>query len=264
MQPLFGLKLGIGEAEQARRAAILWNNHKYDFLELYIHSYAKPEDAALWFWYEGFLVLHGPHSGSGFNFASHDKAEANMRAVELVDAIRRRLLPDIVIFHPGLDGEMSEALRQIGLVRKNFPDLHEIMLLENKPAIGLDGEICLGASPEEIKMMLGETGCGFCLDVRHAFAYAAANNLSGIEVLKEMVQLRPRLWHVADGLVDSPLDSHLHIGEGDMPLRDISLFWSLNTLVTIECQKNPNENLVDFLKDITLLKDFFSYSACED
>lgn len=251
---VFGLKLGIHESRLAARAETLWRSGSYAFLELYIPADADAGATANWSWYDGPLVLHAPHSGGGFNFSRPEKADSNRRAVELVDMVREALSPEMAVFHPGLDGSEAESLRQIEALRRDFPDLHQILLLENKPYWGLDGERCLGASPSDMAGLLRRADCGFCLDVRHAFAYAAAAGLPWRGVVEELAALEPALWHAADGCSESLVDSHMHIGDGNMPWREIAGFWNDGTPVTIECRKDPDGDLGDFLDDARRLR----------
>ena len=250
----FGLKLGVHEADLASVAEELWRAGRYDFLELYVPRDARPEQADLWRWYDGFLVLHAPHAAAGFNFARPELATDNFRALELMEALRARLRPAMAVFHPGLDGDVGETLQRVGALRRAFPELHRVMLLENKPRLGMNGEQCLGSSPLEMRALLAETGCGFCLDLRHAYAYAAWAGRKWREVLEEFVDLKPRLWHAADGDVAGVVDSHGHIGEGNMPWAELGAFWDADSPVTIECRKEPALRLVDFLEDMETLR----------
>lgn len=252
--PQFGLKLGIGEVPLIPAAQRLWKEGRYDFLELYVPIGAKPLDAENWTWYDGILVLHAPHAAGGFNFAQAGMRESNLRCLETLERLRQRMSPAMMVFHPGLDGDIGEMFRQIDMVRVEFPGLHRVMLMENKPHFGLRGEICLGASASEMHEILDATGCGFCLDVRHAVAYAAWAERDWRDALGELAALEPRLWHVADGALADRVDSHNHIGEGNLPWREIAAFWNEKTLVTVECEKSPAMRLNDFLTDLRHLR----------
>ena len=251
---LFGLKLGIHEEELSRRAGELWRDGRFDFLELYASTPIDSSTVALWDWYDGKLVVHAPHSGSGFNFARRDMKESNFQTLHDLSAITERLAPALVVFHPGLDGPMEEGLGQLAEMRRLYPELHRIMLLENKPRLGIHGENCLGASPEEMRTLLESVGCGLCLDVRHAFAYASWAGLDWRGVIDDFVSCNPLLWHAADGLVADCVDSHLHIGAGDMPWREIAEWWSAADMITLECVKRPEALLADFLDDLAVLR----------
>jgi sugar phosphate isomerase/epimerase len=252
--PIFGLKLGLHEAKLAVAAREIWDGGVYGFLELYVPLDADPEDASHWAWFDGPLVLHAPHAFGGFNFASRELAAGNSRCLAKLDELHRRMRPKFMVFHPGLDGEKGEMFRQIGELAKNHPDLHRLMLIENKPRLGLRGEICLGASPGEMREILSGTGCGFCLDVRHALAYAAWAGLDWCGVVRDFAAISPRLWHAADGRMADRTDSHLHIGDGDLPWAQIGAFWSHDAMVTLECAKEPSLCLSDFSADLTRLK----------
>ncbi len=252
--PRFGLKLGVHEKELAPVAETLWREKQYDFLELYVPRDAKSECAALWHWYDGVLILHAPHAAGGFNFARREMMLDNMRIMERLETLRERMNPALVVFHPGLDGDVEEMFRQVVVLLREYPRLHRIMLLENKPRLGLKGEQCLGSSPAEMRTILAETSCDCCLDIRHAFAYAAWAGLEWRKVLEDFTALKPRLWHAADGDITDTVDSHRHIGEGAMPWREIGEFWDRESMVTIECIKAQSEMLRDFQHDIVMLR----------
>lgn len=251
----FGLKLGLGESSLAAVAEKLWRRGGFDFLELYIPTQARVDDTENWRWYDGVLVLHAPHSVGGFNFAKPEMEDGNRRAWNLVEAVRHELRPELAVFHPGLDGSADEALRQISLLAGECPDLLRVMILENKPRIGMNGEDCLGAFPEDMRGLLAASGCGFCLDIRHAFAAAAWAGRDWRGILDGFAALSPRLWHAADGWTADRADSHLHIGDGDMPWRELAAYWRHNDMVTIECAKNSSGELDDFLADTAALRD---------
>lgn len=252
--PRFGLKLGIGESTLARTAETLWRSRGFDFLELFIPLDASADHAANWRWYDGVLALHAPHAAGGFNFAQREKEATNFRFLPGLEEIRHRLHPAIVVFHPGLNGSVAETLRQIEGLARAYPELHRCMALENKPRRGMNGEACLGASPREISELLGHAGCGFCLDVRHACAYAAADGVYWRDALCDFASLNPCLWHAADGNTEDVHDSHDHIGEGRIPWALVAPFWRKETLVTIECEKRPDNKLRDFLDDTERLR----------
>ena len=244
-----GLKLGVNEHALLDAAQELWASKQFDFLELYIPIDSSATDAKNWQWYDGQIILHAPHAYGGFNFAIPQLEASNLNALRLLDSFRSDLSPDKIIFHPGLEGQQSEAFRQIDLLRQKFPELHALMLIENKPALGLNGEVCLGASPKEIGAYLAHADCGFCLDIRHAVAYARWADESWRETLACFMQLNPTLWHAADGLISDYKDSHEHIGDGDIPWSEVVKLWSDETYVTIECKKESSQNLADFVID---------------
>ncbi len=252
--PLYGLKLGIGETTLARTAEALWRQRKFDFLELYLPLTARVEDAALWTWCDGEIILHAPHSVGGFNFASASLRNSNRAMLEKLAALVHAMRPLRVVFHPGYDGTESECLRQIEALRKEWPELHRVMLLENKPLTALDGLLCLGASPVDMRHLLDEAECGFCFDVRHAIAYAANAGLPWLDTVREFAQFIPAICHVADGNIEEYVDSHLHFGEGNIDWNVVGELLSFDTRVTIECKKDPAANLNDFLEDLAWLK----------
>lgn len=251
----FSLKLGVGESSLSAVAETMWKNNGFDFLELYVPHDARPEYADIWGWYDGTLVLHAPHATGGFNFSKRKMAESNQAILQRVDILRRKLSPGMIIFHPGLGGDIMETFRQVDGMTDKYPELRRLMILENKPRMGPTDEFGLIPSPEEFRAAIERLECGFCFDVRHACAYAASASRDWRDVVAAFVELKPCLWHVADGLLTDTLDSHLHIYDGDMPWEFFAGLWSQQTLITVECKKDPVLCLQDFAQDIAKLRE---------
>ena len=247
--PRYGLKLGIGETALADAAASLWRSGEFDFLELYIPKSTRIEEAGSWEWYDGPLILHGPHGADGFNFAAADLRDSNRAVLRLLDSLRKAMQPSRLILHPGWDGPESEFIRQIAWFRETLPALYGLLRLENKPLSAPGGRTCLGASPQDMARLLMVSGAGFCLDFRHAAAYAADVGRDWLDAADEFLRLRPDLFHIADGNVGERFDSHRHFGEGDIDWRQLVPLVEPEALLTIECRKDPALRLADFLRD---------------
>lgn len=253
--PRYGLKLGIGEEALGTEAARIWTRGGgFDFLELYVPLSTDCGVVRLWDWYDGPLVLHAPHSVGGFNFADPKLRDSNRSMLHRLADMTSAMQPRWVVFHPGYNGDEAELFLQAEWLRTNLPDLHAVALLENKPLVALDGLRCLGASPGDMRRLLGETGCGFCLDVRHATAFAASAGRNWLEVVAEFGELSPSLWHAADGRTGDLVDSHDHFGAGNIDWRRLAPLLNADSMVTIECSKESEAELRDFLEDARYLR----------
>jgi endonuclease IV len=198
--------------------------------------------------------LHAPHSYAGCNFAFKENEAANRTHLQRVEAFRELLRPGAIIVHPGIVGSLDETLRQFKLFAQEFPDLFSLVAVENKPYMGLHDEVCLGASPQEIKRVLAETGLRFCLDFGHAICYAVSFKKDWKEVIGEFMKFKPSVFHISDGNAQSPKDQHLHLGKGNY-----DLCWLLSQVpqgapLAIETQKDSKEDLDDFQGDVLHLK----------
>ena len=234
----------------AKVAATLWQEGVFDFLELFVPATASLSEADSWAWYDGVLVLHGPHSECGFNFADSRLSESNRVVLAQLDDMVRLMKPMGVVLHPGCGGSQEEFESQVKWIKAATPDLHKVLLIENKPMIALDGRRCLGASPEELSRCLAVAECGFCFDIRHAVAYAAAAEKEWLEVAETFFSFNPALFHIADGKIEERVDSHDHFGAGNIDWRSLAPAWSPESLLTIECRKDPALRLVDFQRDL--------------
>lgn len=230
----------------------------YDYIELYAvpgSLCALEQWAALDIPY----IIHAPHSASGVNLADKQKRASNLERYGEVKAFADALKARHIIFHGGVDGSTEELICQLsGLGEPRA-------LLENKPVRPLpqltNAKACRGCTVDEIRKVMQQTGCGFCLDFGHA---AAAANSLGIDPYAHMeafLKLRPAMFHLSD-LEDirSEFDSHMHLGAGHLDIPRIAALLPQDAIISIETEKDSAENLNDFEKDAQWLKHSISPS----
>ncbi len=249
-----GLKLWTSNVFYIKPALELYQKRIFDYVELYIDPDSAKDCLSKWTGKEFPFILHAPHSYSGLNFSQQEGDTENQRMIKEVETFRIALNPKYVIFHPGIQGSDNEAIRQINNIKKEFPALFNLALIENKPKVGLKGEVCLGASPEEIERIIGETGLGFCLDIGHAICYAAWAQIGWEKVVNQFMKLGPKVYHLSDGNINSYTDSHLHYGDGNFELNKIIKLIPSEIYVSVETDKDPKLNLKDFERDVNYLK----------
>jgi Xylose isomerase-like TIM barrel. len=249
-----GLKLWSSNTFYIKPALELYRQGVFDYIELYVDP--RTEEDALGLWKESGLsfFLHAPHSYSGFNLSLRKYQSENLRLLEEVESYRMTLDPKFIIFHPGIMGSINETVRQIHDMKKEFPDILDLAIIENKPRMGLKGEVCVGASPEEIERITGETGFGFCLDIGHAICFAAWAQIGWEDILHQFIKLEPKVYHLSDGVINSHTDLHLHYGDGDYELSKIIKLIPSNVYVSVETDKDPELHLKDFERDVNYLK----------
>jgi deoxyribonuclease-4 len=200
-------------------------------------------------------VLHAPHSAVGLNPGDRTCKDTNIVLVRQVNEFFHALSPKFVIFHPGANGSLQESIAQFRSFEEQFPVLYQKIIIENKPQVGLQDEKCLGASPQEIRTLLTETGRSFCFDSTHAICYAQNAHLPWQEILKDFVSLKPVIFHVCDGYY-GPKDAHKHLGEGEFDLSQIIGMLPSEGMVSLETPKDSKDNLDDFVKDVEIFKSF--------
>lgn len=231
-----------------------------DFLELFIDPDATPDMAQLWKDVSPDCCLHAPHSMTGFNPAIAELADRNLALFEKIGIFHETVRPRMTVFHPGLNGDARETIRQFKSFSSRFPRIFSGALIENKPAVGLNGERTIGSSPEEISIILRETGLGFCLDFGHALCHAASMKVPWQGVVESFMRLRPSLFHLSDGVTASPQDAHLHIGQGDYDMGAILAYMPDRSWVTVETPHDFKDRLNDFETDIARLKGFLNHA----
>jgi endonuclease IV len=253
--PKLGLKLWSTNTTYANISLELHQKRVFDYIELYVVPGTKKICLDQWKEKSFSYILHAPHDCSGFNLSLRSWESRNRLLIEEVESFRVALKPMMIIFHPGIHGFIHEITRQILLFKKDYPGLFNIAVIENLPKIGIKGEICLGASPEEIERLMHETGLGFCLDIGHAICYAAWAGVEWRNVIDQFMRLNPNMFHLSDGNVNSQTDLHLSFGEGNYELSSIIKRLPSQAYVSIETKKNSKLNLNDFEKDVVYFKE---------
>jgi sugar phosphate isomerase/epimerase len=244
----FGLKLWSTNKNYV--ASAVSHYYKiYQYIELYTVPNSYNDFIELWKSLDIPYTIHAPHTLGGLNLSKKEMREQNFKIIEEVIKFANTLNGSLIIFHPGIDGDIEETVSQI----KKIKDKR--ILIENKPYFGLvDNLICVGSSPSEIQFIMDNTGAGFCLDIGHAICSANAHKLEPLGYIKEFMQLKPKMYHLTDGDYNSVYDNHKHIGDGNFPVKEILGLLPLNSFITIETVKKSKDNLDDFIHDIDYLK----------
>ena len=251
--PRIGLKLWSINTDTYLNAAVqLHQQGIFDYLELYVVPDTL-HTLDLWRNTNIPYQIHAPHFAHGVNLARPEKLADNQRFYEQVATFFRELDAEYTVVHLGIEGDIEEAIRQLGII--NPPSV----LIENKPYLAPFGEglCCRGATLPEIEQVMLGTGCGLCLDIGHALCTANFLRQDPYETLAAFQQLSPQCYHVSDNFIDSHIDRHLNFGQGNYDfLKIFSLLTSIRNL-TIETNKNSKDDLQDFVGDVQFLKGLF-------
>ncbi|KHE90629.1 MAG: sugar phosphate isomerase/epimerase [Candidatus Scalindua rubra] len=256
-----GLKLWSSNTFYIKPALELHLRGVFDYVELYVDPGSGKNLPGKWKKSGLPFCLHVPHAYSGFNLSQRKCQSENLSLLKEVEFYRLALEPEFVIFHPGIQGSIDETVRQIHDMKKVFPDIFNLAIIENKPKIGLKGEICVGASPGEIEQIIEETDLGFCLDIGHAICYAAWAQIGWGNVVDQFMKLGPKVYHLSDGNMNSHKDLHLHYGDGDYELSKIIKLIPSDVYVSVETDKDPELHLNDFERDVNYLKNLSEMSV---
>ncbi len=248
----FGLKLWSTNDYYIKSALELFKKKQFDYIELYIVP-GSVDSIPDWEELNIPFILHAPHSLSGLNPSIESCEIRNFELIAEIEEYRKVLNPEFIIFHPGIDGTLEETIRQFCEIRNKFPEIHKCLLVENKPALGLNGENCIGSSPHEIAWIIQKIGSGFCLDIGHAICSANSSKSYWHDVISDFLRLDPTMFHLSDSDIHSEKDAHRNFGSGTFELSEILEQIPEDARITIETEKSSKDNLDDFERDVKYL-----------
>jgi deoxyribonuclease-4 len=246
-----GLKLWSSNTGLHTEIIDLYKKGYFSYIELFTVPESKKTVQEFWKKLDIPYVIHAAHSLSGLNFSKSEMQNKNLMLADEAKYFADELNADYIIFHPGTDGELKETIRQINLIKDNR------FLIENKPAVGLNGEKCIGSTIQEIRTIIDESGCKFCLDFGHAIAAANTHKIEPLQYCKDFMQLNPVLFHLTDGEYNSDKDHHYHYGHGTFPLANIFCLIPDASFVTNEAKRDDQDSLKEIIRDTDYTKSFF-------
>jgi len=245
----YGMKLGSNDIKHIPKAEELLAAKQCDYVELFVVPGSFKATIDCWKKLDCTYVIHAPHYAQGMNLADKHCFAANMKMVAEVVRFANDLAAHLIIFHPGIDGDTAEVARQLCVI--NDPRI----VVENKPysTIFNDGRVCVGNSPEQIADIMRVSKVGFCCDVGHAFCSANSRCVDPVGFLMRFVSLRPSIFHLSDGNINSPIDSHLNIGQGTYDFKNIMHLVPDNSMITLETPKRDSDPLSECVDEIIYL-----------
>ena len=254
-----GLNLWSTNQNYIKEAVRLFNQEVYDYIELFVVPGSFKETAGWWNHLGIPYIVHAPHFMQGLNLAKRECFEQNNKLAYEVFKYSDELKADKIIFHPGVDGDINETIRQLKLI-------HDYrILIENKPYFSVDLKLaCNGYLPNDIEKIMQECSVGFCFDVGHAICAANAIKEDKIYYIKKFLKLNPVLFHLTDGDWNGVIDKHLHMGQGSFEFNKFIKFYPRNSSITIECNHDLSDKLNDFVGDVAALKCFISSNPKQD
>jgi deoxyribonuclease IV len=222
----------------------------FDFIELYAMPKTYEQTVDRWKGLDASFVIHAAHSHHGVNLARGDFEVVNRARLGEACRFADALGAEIVVVHGGNNGTFEEALRQIAL----FGDRR--ITLENKPKVGVRGNLCVGYLPGQLSQALASGAVSaMALDIGHADCAARSLGVDSLEYLREFLALKPVLFHLSDRETASEKDVHLNFGKGDLDLAAVLDLIPEGARVTLETPRDPARGLEDFLEDIRHLEE---------
>lgn len=243
-----GLKLWSTDGVMISEAKKLYKKGYFDYIELYIVPGTYVSAIKKWSSFAGKYIIHCPHSGHGFNLADSELRKRNQLKFKEVQDFADTLKADCIIVHLGNNGALNESIFQL----KDISD--DRIYIENKPIEGLDGETCVGSSPEDMSRVLQEIQVkGFVLDFGHAIYAANTLSTDPYSFIESFLSLNPKVFHLSDGFENSTKDCHYNLGEGNFDLSKIISYIPKDSHVTLEIPHDFNNGLTGFEKNIKYL-----------
>jgi len=252
---LFGLKAWSTNLGIIDTAEKLYDEGDLDYIELFAVPDSFQACANAWKGKRIPFIIHAPHSMSGLNFSKPEMEVANIELAEQSFRWADLIHADTVIFHPGTGGTLQETIRQASKLRDSR------MIIENKPRDGLDGSICVGSNPEELEMLTGTLGVGFCLDFGHAIEAANSYGEEPIGFVKQFLDLKPLMFHMTDGDYSGKMDRHDAYGKGDFPLDTLLSMVPSGFRLTDEAKRKYPESLDEYLADRNFVRGILEAKA---
>ena len=245
-----GLKLwNINTDYYYEEAIKLYNNNVFDYIELYVvPGYLDLIDK--WKMIGIPFDIHAPHFAHNMNLSKKEYERDNYTKYIEVREYADSLNASVIVFHGSINGDYKETARQI----KNFNDSR--ILIENKPYQPLrmtEDNKCVGSKYEEIKYIIEESGCGFCLDIGHAICSANSQGIEPYCYIEKLVTLNPKRIHLSDIDTTSKYDQHLNYGKGNLDFMRILSIIPKEINITIETNKISKTNLKDYAEDVNYL-----------
>ncbi|MBD3231355.1 TIM barrel protein [Candidatus Dependentiae bacterium] len=244
-----GLKLWSTNLNYIKEAKRLFGEQIYDYIELFAVPGSFEGYIKLWKKLKIPYVIHAAHSAVGLNLAKKNFCKQNMKLTNEAKRFADELHANIIIFHPGINGEIEETVKQLNMIYDSR------IIIENKPYYGIyNNVICNGSSPEEIEFITKNTNVGFCLDIGHAIYFSNAKKMNKIKCIKRFLQINPEIFHISDGDWNGIYDEHKHLGKGDFDFKKIFSILPKDFCMSVETEKCFEKSLEDFEDDVFFLK----------
>ena len=257
-----GLKLWSINENYAKIVEEVYNQEPFDFIELYALPDTYNETINYWTKITKNITfkIHAPHFMHGVNFSNKNNYNDNFKLIKDSFKFADTLNADTIIFHPGIAGDYKESAIQMSQINDSraFVENKPYKLEIGKTSILKETDRSVGAKYSDIKYILENTSLKFCLDIGHSVATSNALDLDVYEELNRFNSLAPQHYHLSDGDINSDIDSHYNIGNGNYDFKKLFEIINDNIPITIESNKNSNENLDDFITDLRNLKPFLN------
>jgi len=244
-----GLKLYSTDTPLISEAWALWKDEIFRYIELYVIPGTYHNTIHQWRACDIPFIIHAPHSFHGMNLAVRSLQDSNINLFVEAQKFADELNADGIIVHGGHSGSIEETIRQVMLLADSR------ILLENKPKVGINNEVCVGWSPGDFQLAsISGAFKGFAIDFGHANCAALSIHRKPMTLVLNFLTFKPEIFHLSDGDARSEKDTHFNLGKGNLPLEKFIEVIPNNVRVTLEVPRSPVSGLVDFTQDVRFLK----------
>jgi deoxyribonuclease IV len=247
-----GLKIWSTNTNSFNKLREFYEKKLIDYVELYIIPNSFDADR-LKILKDVPVIFHAPDFINGFNIRIRNKVFYEV--LKTIDEFSDFFQNKRIIIHPGYDRQENISKKETLISFKILKEKQYDIIIENLPKIGIGGNLYLyGSNKEEIKKIITEIDCKFCLDFGHAICAANYYKIEPIKFIKKLLELKPFMFHLSDGDLNSLEDKHLSFGDGDFPIKKL-LDFVKNEYISLETPKKEDLlNLSEDLKNIKIIK----------
>lgn len=197
--------------------------------------------------------IHAPHHVMGFDAGNKNKEKQNCEILATAQRAADIFKAKTIVVHAGC-GHDKENIKETVRQFKLFNDAR--IVVENLPfSDDQDNTLLQGNTAPEIKYIMDEVGCGFCLDFSHAICAALSLNMDIERQLQDLFALRPSVYHLCDGDIAKAEDLHWHYGAGNYPLKHFLYdLTAADAYITMETGESVFQHNDLWVKDYNYLK----------
>jgi endonuclease IV len=173
--------------------------------------------------YDFEYIIHAPHSLYNVNLASKKHQQYSLEATRQALTAADVLNAKIVVMHPGVvHGPEETSEENLSTFKESILQLADKrIVLENCPFYdkwNKSDDYYMGYDYASLKRYSEIFANRACLDFSHAIATSTHLKKDYKEIIKGLLKLDVRLFHICDGLLASGIDKHLPLSEGDYDL----------------------------------------------
>jgi len=190
------------------------------------------------------IVIHHEHSGMGINHANPKKKKINLRSTKWAQKLATKFKAKKIIVHPGnvenKDCSLAEVVKQLKPLKDKRIIFENLIYIDKH-----SGTYMFAYNWHELHYLCKKFKTGICLDFSHATISAKELMIDPKAYLKDFRRLPIKHLHICDGKLELPVDLHLHLQEGNFPLKKYLKIFPKNIDITIETGKDIKKAMHD-------------------